>query len=166
MRGDYCCWQSQTVCGLAARWYHMCRSWLLLMLLLSRPSAVPFSSEADIALLLLLLPLPILLLMVLQLSGVAQSRTATPSHTKIALYHYLTKSEQEYMQKMMRGSAAGNYKSPEFFHTINKFATATCTTAIPLGLKCCPSVTAELGQQGVQQVQQRLAAMQQKGSKQ
>lgn len=108
--------------------------------------------------------LPMLLLH--QLTGVAQSRTATPSHTKIALYHYLTKSEQEYMQKMKRGSAAGNYKSPEFFHTINKFATATCTTAIPMGLKCCPSVTTELGPQGVQQVQQRLAALQQKTGKQ
>jgi hypothetical protein len=140
-------------------------------------ACITLSLQADIALLLLLLlllSLPAvcccchcpLLLLPLQLTGVAQSRTATPSHTKIALYHYLTKSEHEYMQKMKRGSAAGNYKSPEFFHTINKFATATCTTAIPLGLKCCPSATTELGQQGVQQVQQRLAALQQKGRKQ
>lgn len=65
------------------------------------------------------------------------------------------------MQKMRRGSAAGNYKSPEFFQTINQYATGTCTRAIPLGLKCCPSVLAELGPQGVQEVKQRLAALQQ-----
>jgi hypothetical protein len=91
---------------------------------------------------------------------VTQARTAAPSHTKIALYHYLTKSEQEYMQKMKRGSAAGNYKSPEFFHTINQYATAECTAAIPLGLQCCPTVQAELGSKGMQQVQQQLAALQ------
>lgn len=98
------------------------------------------------------------------LRQVTQARTATPSHTKIALFHYLTKSEQEYMQKMRRGSAAGNYKSPEFFYTINQYATDTCTPAIPLGLKCCPTVLAELGAAGVKQAQQRLAALQAKGS--
>lgn len=56
------------------------------------------------------------------------------------------------MQKMKRGSAAGNYKSPEFFATINAFATANCTQAIPLGLKCCPSVREELGVEGQQRV--------------
>lgn len=90
---------------------------------------------------------------------VTQARTATPSHTRIALYHYLTKSEQEYMQKMKRGSAAGNYKPPEFFHTINQFATQTCVDAVALGLKCCPTVLAELGPQGVQQVQQTLVEL-------
>jgi hypothetical protein len=95
---------------------------------------------------------------------VTQARTATSSHTKIALFHYLTKSEQEYMHKMRRGSAAGNYKSPEFFYTINQYATDTCTAAIPLGLKCCPTVLAELGAAGVKQAQQRLAALQAKGS--
>lgn len=102
----------------------------------------------------------LLLLLHRYLLQVTQARTATPSHTKIALYHYLTKSEHEYMQKMKRGSAAGNYKSPEFFHTINQYATNTCTAAIPLGLKCCPSVLKELGSQGVQQAQQRLASLQ------
>ncbi|WIA32746.1 hypothetical protein OEZ86_005931 [Tetradesmus obliquus] len=72
-----------------------------------------------------------------------------PSHTKVALYHYLTKSEGEYMQKMRRGSAAGNYKAPEFFTAINGLATERCTRAVPLGLKCCPSVVAELGEDGV-----------------
>lgn len=109
-----------------------------------------------------LLPEP--LLTAILLLQVTQARTATPSHTKIALFHYLTKSEQEYMQKMWRGSAAGNYKSPEFFYTINQYATDTCTPAIPLGLKCCPTVLAELGAAGVKQAQQRLAALQAKGS--
>lgn len=81
-----------------------------------------------------------------------------PSHTKIALYHYLTKSEGEYMAKMKRGSAAGNYKAPEFFYAINGLATANCTRAIPLGLKCCPSVVAELGQEGVKRIERELQA--------
>lgn len=93
---------------------------------------------------------------------VTHARTGAPTHTKIALYHYLTKSEQEYLAKMKRGSAAGNYKSPEFFHTINQYATDSCTAGIPLGLKCCPSVLRELGPQGVQQVKGRLVALQQR----
>lgn len=32
--------------------------------------------------------------------------------------------------------------------------------SIPLGLKCCPKVLRELGPQGVQQAQQRLAVLQ------
>lgn len=87
-----------------------------------------------------------------------------PSHTKIALYHYLTKSEGEYMLKMKRGSAAGNYKAPEFFYAINGLATATCTRAIPLGLKCCPSVLKELGPIGVKRVKQELQQQQQQAA--
>jgi hypothetical protein len=83
---------------------------------------------------------------------------SAPSHTKIALYHYLTKSEGEYMQKMRRGSAAGNYKSPEFFTAINGLATERCTRAVPLGLKCCPSVVNELGPDGVARVRAAIAA--------
>jgi transcription initiation factor TFIID subunit TAF12 len=64
------------------------------------------------------------------------------------------------MQKMRRGSAAGNYKAPEFFTAINSLATATCTRAMPLGLACCPSVARELGPAGVARVKQRLAALQ------
>lgn len=81
-----------------------------------------------------------------------------PSHTKIALYHYLTKSESEYMAKMRRGSAAGNYKAPEFFTAINDLATSSCTRAVPLGLKCCPSVQSELGLEGLQRMRAAIAA--------
>jgi hypothetical protein len=82
-----------------------------------------------------------------------------PSHGRIALYHYLTKSRAEYMRKMMRGSAAGNYKSPEFFAAINGLATATCSRGLSLGLECCPSVIAELGPDGVAAVRARAAAL-------
>lgn len=64
------------------------------------------------------------------------------------------------MLKMKRGSAAGNYKAPEFFYAINGLATSTCSRAVPLGLKCCPSVRAELGPQGVKRVQQETQAEQ------
>ena len=43
------------------------------------------------------------------------AKTEVPSHTKIALYHYLTKSEAEFVAKIKRGSAAGNYKNMGFF---------------------------------------------------
>jgi hypothetical protein len=72
--------------------------------------------------------------------------TTQASHTKIALYHYLTKSEAEYVEKMNRGSAAGNYKGMAFFYAIEELANATCTTAIPLGLKCCPSIRQDMAQ--------------------
>lgn len=79
----------------------------------------------------------------LPVKGAGLGRTPA-SHTKIALYHYLTKSEGEYIEKMKRGSAAGNYKDMSFYYAINELANATCTTAIPLGMKCCPSIHQDL----------------------
>ncbi|GBG00103.1 hypothetical protein Rsub_12844 [Raphidocelis subcapitata] len=67
-------------------------------------------------------------------------KTEAPSHRKIALYHYLTKSRGEFEAKVRRGSAAGNFKNMGFFQAIEDLANATCTDAIPLGLRCCPSV--------------------------
>ena len=60
------------------------------------------------------------------------------------------------MAKMKRGSAAGNYKAPEFFYAINGLSTAECSRAIGLGLKCCPSVRDELGPERVQQIEQQV----------
>ncbi|KAI8476984.1 MAG: glycosyltransferase family 92-domain-containing protein, partial [Monoraphidium minutum] len=68
------------------------------------------------------------------------AKTEAPSHSKIALYHYLTKSEGEFEAKIVRGSAAGNYKNMGFFRAIEELANATCADAVPLGLRCCPSV--------------------------
>ncbi len=71
---------------------------------------------------------------------VHSAKTDVPSHTKIALYHYLTKSEAEFQAKIRRGSAAGNFKNMGFFRAINELANKTCSDAVPLGLRCCPSV--------------------------
>lgn len=68
------------------------------------------------------------------------AKTRAPSHTKVALYHYLTKSRAEFEAKIKRGSAAGNYKNMGFFAAIEELANATCSDAVPLGLRCCPSV--------------------------
>lgn len=72
------------------------------------------------------------------------ARTDTPSHSRIGLYHYVAKSEAEYEEKMARGSAAGNHKSMDFFWAIDELATETCIKAVQLGLRCCPSVYADM----------------------
>jgi hypothetical protein len=72
------------------------------------------------------------------------AKSEAPSHTKVALHHYLTKSRAEYIAKMKRGSAAGNFKTMEFFEAIEELANATCADAVPLGLRCCPSVRHEM----------------------
>jgi len=75
---------------------------------------------------------------------VTGAKSAVASHLKVALYHYLTKSESEYAEKMRPGSASGNYKSMAFFDAINELANSTCTQAVLLGLKCCASVHQDL----------------------
>lgn len=80
---------------------------------------------------------------------VSSSHSKVASQKRIALYHYLLKSEDEYREKINRGSAADNHKTMEFFYAVDELANQTCTFAIPLGYKCCPSVLAEL-QEGVE----------------
>ncbi|KAG7668827.1 hypothetical protein Ndes2526B_g00533 [Nannochloris sp. 'desiccata'] len=48
---------------------------------------------------------------------------------KFALYHYVTKSEEEYREKMQRGSAMGNRKDWTYFKRIEQAATEVCTEA-------------------------------------
>jgi hypothetical protein len=72
------------------------------------------------------------------------AKTLVPSHTKIALHHYLTKSRAEFAAKVRLGSAAGHFKTFEFFNAIEELANATCADAVPLGLRCCPSVRHEM----------------------
>jgi hypothetical protein len=72
------------------------------------------------------------------------ARTPAPSLTRVALYHYVTKSRAEYGAKAARGSAAGNFKDAAFFDAVNAVATDTCPRAVDLGRRCCPSVLADL----------------------
>jgi Glycosyltransferase family 92 len=48
---------------------------------------------------------------------------------KLALYHYVTKSEEEYREKMQRGSAMGNRKDWAYFKRIEEAATEVCLEA-------------------------------------
>lgn len=96
-------------------------------------------------------------LCVMQITG---PKTKTPSHTKIALYHYLTKSEADYKQKMQRGSGAGNFKSMGFYKAVNDMATYKCMRGVELGLKCCPSVREALGPAGVATIQASISDFQ------
>ena len=43
-----------------------------------------------------------------------------------SLHHYVTKSWEEYQEKMRRGSAMGNRKSSEYFQRIQEIATEAC----------------------------------------
>lgn len=47
----------------------------------------------------------------------------------LALYHYVTKSEEEYREKMRRGSAMGNRKDTVYFERIAAAAQESCDEA-------------------------------------
>lgn len=49
---------------------------------------------------------------------------------QLALYHFVTKSEEEYETKMRRGSAMGNRKDMTYFEKIKAAATQPCREAI------------------------------------
>jgi undecaprenyl pyrophosphate synthase len=53
--------------------------------------------------------------------------TKSVSIDKVALYHYVTKSLEDYSQKMARGSAMNNHKTMAFFDTIQELSTENCT---------------------------------------
>jgi hypothetical protein len=67
-----------------------------------------------------------------------------------ALYHYATKSEEEFRNKSRRGSAMGNRKGREYFDGVNAAATERCEEALltcaRLGLKHCIGSAAALQQ--------------------
>ena len=50
--------------------------------------------------------------------------------SRIALYHYVTKSRDEYMKKIERGSAMKNFKTLEFFDKVETEATEECQDAM------------------------------------
>ncbi len=87
------------------------------------------------------------------------AKTKNASQSKVALYHYLLKSEGEYRQKMARGSGAGNFKGFDFFTSVDKQAGGVCTHGVQLGLQCCPSVREALGVEGVERVMAALAGV-------
>lgn len=45
----------------------------------------------------------------------------------LVLYHYITKSREEYVAKMRRGSGMGNHRQWNFFDEMNAKATDNCT---------------------------------------
>lgn len=48
----------------------------------------------------------------------------------LVLFHYAIKSEQEYREKMSRGSAMGNHKTMTFFERIDAASTEVCPQAL------------------------------------
>lgn len=63
--------------------------------------------------------------------------TSYVSVDRIALYHYVLKSENEYKRKMRRGSAAGNHKGLAYFNNLDAISTDTCTRGKELAQLCC-----------------------------
>jgi hypothetical protein len=49
---------------------------------------------------------------------------------KYALYHFVTKSREDYQEKMRRGSAMGNRKAWEYFDTIERLAIEPCVPVV------------------------------------
>lgn len=49
---------------------------------------------------------------------------------RVALYHYATKSEEEFRGKAARGSAMGNRKGAEYFAAVRAAATEACPEAL------------------------------------
>ncbi len=64
-------------------------------------------------------------------------RTTSVSVKKIALYHYVLKSWEDFASKMARGSPTENRKTWEFFDLIDSQANETCSFAVQLGRQCC-----------------------------
>ncbi len=54
------------------------------------------------------------------------SRTMTNEISRVALYHYVTKSLDEYQSKIDRGSAMKNFKTMEFFENVEREAVEEC----------------------------------------
>ena len=73
-----------------------------------------------------------------RISGAWRDEQKSP---KLALYHYVTKSEEEYKEKMRRGSAMGNRKDWGYFRRIQDAAVVHCNEAVmacaEMGLKQC-----------------------------
>ena len=58
------------------------------------------------------------------------SRSSQNTISRIALYHYVTKSRDEYESKIERGSAMKNFKTIEFFDAVEKEAVEECRDAM------------------------------------
>ena len=78
-----------------------------------------------------------------------------PAHSKIALYHYLVKSDADFRAKMKRGSGDGGRKNSTLQNAVNQQSTHVCTFGIRLGLVCCPSTLEERRNQSVSLQQRR-----------
>ena len=61
------------------------------------------------------------------------ARSDSNEISRIALYHYVTKSRDQYVHKIGRGSAMKNFKTIDFFDAVEKEATSNCTDAMLWG---------------------------------
>jgi hypothetical protein len=59
-----------------------------------------------------------------------------PSYSHLALYHYVTKSKQEYMAKIKRGGADGTTKTADWLRIIDVQSTEDCLDAVQLARAC------------------------------
>ena len=62
--------------------------------------------------------------------AVEGSRSSRNEISRIALYHYVTKSREEYESKIQRGSAMKNFKTMEFFDAVEQEAVEECRDAM------------------------------------
>lgn len=59
--------------------------------------------------------------------------SSPPDFTQIFLYHYVTRSKEDYQAKMVRGSGAGRHKPASYFDAVNALSTANCSLLLNWG---------------------------------
>ena len=59
--------------------------------------------------------------------------SSPPDWSKIFLYHYVTRSREDYQAKMVRGSGAGNHKPASWFDQVDRLSTANCSLLLEYG---------------------------------
>ena len=61
-----------------------------------------------------------------------------PAHPfRVAVYHYVTKSKEEFQAKVQRGGGAGVTRSMDYFDTLNAQALAQCEGAAETKKRLC-----------------------------
>ncbi|PNG99957.1 hypothetical protein TSOC_014246 [Tetrabaena socialis] len=101
--------------------------------ILYKPSAVPHPHLVD------------------ELGGRIQSgMTNKPTHARAAIFHFVTKSWQDYEEKIKRGGGAGVRRDAGFFHSVQNRSTHACRQALDLSQRLC----AGAGAQQLPQMQQ------------
>ncbi|EFJ50032.1 hypothetical protein VOLCADRAFT_117046, partial [Volvox carteri f. nagariensis] len=68
---------------------------------------------------------------------VPRGRNKNSTHTRAAIYHYVTKSKKDFDDKMERGGGAGVTRPSYYYDLMNKYSTETCEGAVRTRQRFC-----------------------------